>query len=250
MPRRARKKAESGVYHVMLRGIDRQMIFEDSEDSLQFLHIIQKNMQVCNFKLYAYCLMGNHVHLLIRDPNDELENIFKRIAGSYVYYFNAKYQRVGHLFQDRFKSEPVEDDAYFLTVLRYIHQNPVKGNLCKKMEEYPYSSYTEYIRESKLADTEFALGMVGLDEFIRFHNTPNDDICLEATQPVRRAVTDAQARLVISKIARCDSVAEFQKLEAKKKEQYIKKIHKQGVSIRQLSKLTGTSKGIIEKYLK
>lgn len=250
MPRKARQKAESGIYHVMLRGIDRQVIFEDSEDYLRFLDIVQECRELCDFKLYAYCLMGNHVHLLLKVQNDGLETIFKRIGGRYVYYYNVKYQRIGHLFQDRFKSEPVDDDAYFLTVLRYIHQNPVKAKLCSKVEDYPFSSFTEYLHESTFVDTEFALSMIDRSEFLRFNNTPNSDTCMELASPARRAVTDTQAQMVIEKISHCKTITEFQELEAKKKECYIKRIYEKGVSVRQLSRLTGTSKGMVEKYLK
>ena len=139
MPRQARKKSESGIYHVMLRGINQQQIFEDSEDCDKFIQILQECKAVSGFKLFAYCLMGNHIHLLIKPEKEPLEQVFKRIGGRYVYWYNVKYQRVGHLFQDRFKSEPVEDDSYFLTVIRYIHQNPVKAGLCKNIKDYKYS---------------------------------------------------------------------------------------------------------------
>ena len=250
MPRKARQKAESGIYHVMIRGIDRQLIFEDSEDYLRFLDIVQECRKLCDFKLYAYCLMGNHVHLLLRVQNEGLETIFKRIGGRYVYYYNVKYQRNGHLFQDRFKSEPVDDDAYFLTVLRYVHQNPVKAKLCSKVEDYPFSSFAEYLHESTFVDTAFALSMIDSVEFARFNNTPNSDTCLELAAPTRRAVTDTQAQVVIEKISHCKTITEFRALEKKKKERYIKKIYDKGVSVRQLSRLTGTSKGMVEKYLK
>lgn len=250
MPRKARQKAESGIYHVMLRGIDRQLIFEDAEDYLRFLDIVQECRDLCDFKLYAYCLMGNHVHLLLKVQNDGLETIFKRIGGRYVYYYNVKYQRIGHLFQDRFKSEPVDDDAYFLTVLRYIHQNPVKAKLCSKVEDYPFSSFAEYLHESTCVDTEYAHSMIDRSEFVRFNNTPNSDTCMEIASPTRRAVTDTQAQIVIEKISHCKTIIEFQELEEKKKERYIKKIYDKGVSVRQLSRLTGISKGMVEKYLK
>lgn len=250
MPRKARQKAESGIYHVMLRGIDRQLIFEDPEDYLRFLDIVQECHEICEFKLFAYCLMGNHVHLLLKVQNDGLETIFKRIGGRYVYYYNVKYQRIGHLFQDRFKSEPVDDDAYFLTVLRYIHQNPVKAKLCSKVEDYPFSSFTEYLHESNFVDTEFALSMIDRSEFASFNNTPNLDTCMELVTPSRRAVTDTQAQVVIEKISHCKTITEFQELEEKKKERFVKKIYDEGVSIRQLSRLTGTTKGMVEKYLK
>lgn len=250
MPRRARKQSETSIYHVMLRGIDRQLIFEDSEDYIRFLDIVEECREVCNFQLYAYCLMGNHVHLLLKVQDEGLETIFKRIGGRYVYYYNVKYQRVGHLFQDRFKSEPVDNNEYFLTVLRYIHQNPVKAKLCSKVEEYPFSSFAEYLHESTFVDTEFALGIIDRSEFVRFNNAPNSDTCLELVTPSRHAVTDAQAQVIIGKISHCKTVTEFQSLEENKKERFIKKIYEKGVSVRQLSRLTGTTKGIVEKYLR
>ena len=234
----------------MLRGIDRQQIFEDIEDRIRFLDIVKDCREQCGFHLYAYCLMGNHVHLLIQVQEDNLETIFKKIGSKYVYYFNVKYQRVGHLFQDRFKSEPVNDDIYFLTVLRYIHQNPVKAKLCAKVEDYPFSSFAEYLNESAIVDTEFAPGMIDRKDFVDFNNAANSDTCLEFTEPSRRAVTDTQAQEIIQKIARFNSVTEFQSIEGCKKEKYIKKIYEKGVSIRQISRLTGTTKGMIEKYLK
>ena len=127
MPRTARTKSESGIYHVMLRGINQQVIFKDEEDNRKFLEVLNDCKAVSGYKLFAYCLMGNHIHLLIKVEKEDLEQIFKRIGGRFVYWYNGKYSRGGHLFQDRYKSEPVETDEYFLAVLRYIHQNPVKA---------------------------------------------------------------------------------------------------------------------------
>ena len=93
--------------------------------------------------------MSNHIHLLIREEEESLEQIFKRIGSKYVYWYNVKYQRKGHLFQDRFKSETVENETYFLTVIRYIHQNPVKAGICEKIDDYKYSSFQEYFSKAK-----------------------------------------------------------------------------------------------------
>ena len=112
--------------------------------------------------------MGNHVHLLLKDAVQQLDLIMKKIACSYAWYFNWKYERVGHLFQDRFKSEPVEDDRYYLTVLRYIHQNPHKAGIAAT-DDYKWSSYSEYTGKTEIADTEFALKLLGGSEiFISF----------------------------------------------------------------------------------
>lgn len=225
MAREARKHAESGIYHTMLRGIDRQMIFEDSEDYLRFIDILQECREACGFKLYAYCLMGNHVHILLKVEEESLETIFKKIGGRYVYYYNVKYRRVGHLFQDRFKSEPVENDTYLLTVLRYIHQNPIKAKLCSKIADYPYSSYAEYLNDNSTIDKDFVLSILPHEEYVRFNNEPNTDKCLEIVTTTRYSVTDQQARAIIEKHTHCRTVVEFQSLDEKKKERYIKKIY-------------------------
>lgn len=111
MPRQARKKSASGIYNIMLRGINQQVIFEDEEDNNKFIETIKTYKAISGYKIYAYCLMSNHVHLLLKVEKEDLDLIIKRIAGSYVYWYNWKYHRRGHLFQDRFKSEPVEDGA-------------------------------------------------------------------------------------------------------------------------------------------
>ena len=129
MPRTARKKTETGIYHIMLRGTDRRLLFTDDEDCDRFIDTLKRVKEISKFQLYAYCLMGNHVHLVLREGDEPLELVFKRLGASYAYYYNWKYQLQGHLFQDRFRSEPINDDAYVMDVLRYICQNPVKACL-------------------------------------------------------------------------------------------------------------------------
>ena len=231
----------------MLRGINRQQIFEDEEDYVRFLETLQKYKAQCEYELYAYCLMGNHIHLLMKEGKEDLTQIFKRIGGSYVYWYNWKYHRCGHLFQDRFKSEPVETDEYFLTVLRYIHQNPVKAMLCHSAEEYSYSSMREYLSGTGLVDTEFALSMISKEQLVDFHREENADQCLDISENDR--MTDEEARILMRKISKCDNTTDFQLLDKQSRSLHIQKLHEKGVSIRQISRLTGVSKKVIERSL-
>lgn len=96
MPRCAREKSESGIYHIIMRGINRQSIFEDEEDYFQYLNTIQRYKEKCGYQIYAYCLMGNHVHLLLKIGQEPLEQVMRRLCGSYVYWYNNKYQRIGN----------------------------------------------------------------------------------------------------------------------------------------------------------
>lgn len=248
MPRQARRKSESGIYHIMLRGINHQQIFEDEQDNFRFLDTLLKYKQQCDYKIYAYCLMGNHIHLLIKEGEEDLSLVMKKVAGSYVYWYNWKYSRSGHLFQDRFKSEPVENDAYFLTVVRYIHQNPVKGGLCQKIDGYRFSSYNEYVNKSNLVDTDFCLGIIGKEQFIEFNNEFNEDICLDIVKNDNRLNDDA-AMKIIWKICKCKSVSDFQNLDKVKRNYFIKKLYQKRLSIRQISRLTGLSKKIVENNI-
>lgn len=157
MPRYARKNSESGIYHIMLRGTNRQNIFEDDEGRQKLLETIRHYKTVSEYEVYAYCIMSNHIHLLIKEITEPLSLAIKRISSSYVYWYNWKHERCGHLFQERFKSEPINDNQYFLTVLRYIHQNPTKAGLSKNIDEYKWSSCHEYIGKAKVTDIYFAL---------------------------------------------------------------------------------------------
>ena len=247
MPRQQRRKSESGIYHIMLRGINQQQIFQDREDNAKFLQILANCKAVSEFELYAYCLMGNHVHILLKEGKEPPELIFKRIGSRYVYWYNTKYQRVGHLFQDRYKSEPVDTDEYFLTVLRYIHQNPIKAGIVRKCEEYKYSSYNEYFSDNKLIDKSFVKSLINEKEFIAFHKADDDSVCLDIPDKITVRLTDEQAVKIIKRISKCENVEQFQNLDNKQQKKYLTQLRKQGISIRQLSRLTGVSKGIIER---
>jgi len=244
MPRMAREKSESGIYHVMLRGINQQNIFENEEDNKKFLEIIEKYKKETDFKIYAYCLMGNHVHLLIKEGKEEFSNTMKRIGAGYVYWYNWQYGRKGHLFQDRYRSEAVENDRYFLTVLRYIHQNPIKAGIVKDIGTYEWSSYKEYIDEKMIVDTDFVLSMLdnerdkAIQSFINFHVEIAVDECLEVTN-ARKTISDKQIKeLVMTEYH--FPLASLQNQPQKTQEEVLKYLKElDGSSLRQISRLTG-----------
>lgn len=250
MPRAARRKSESGIYHVMLRGINQQQIFENEEDYEKFLQTVYDCKQISSFEVYAYCLMGNHIHLLLKEGNEPLELVFKRIGGRFVYWYNLKYGRVGHLFQDRFKSEPVETDADLLTVLRYIHQNPLKAQLCKDLKDYEYSSFREYLGKPYIIDPDRVFGMITKEDFEAYNYIPTKRDCLDITENKRVLLSDDAVKKEIEKTTGCKSATEFQELEREIKQNSVKWLYKNGASIRQLSRLTGCTKGMVEKWIK
>ena len=252
MARSARKKSESGMYHAMLRGINKQIIFEDEEDKEKFLQVLKDCKEISGFELFAYCLMGNHLHLLLKVKNEELEQIFKRIGVRYVYWYNLKYNRSGHLFQDRFKSEPVDDDPYFLTVLRYIHQNPVKANMCNRPEQYKWSSYNDYYSKQGVTDIGYALKLFGENreeaqrQFKVYSEESNQDVCLDAESSKQRT-RDEEALKIIKCLCSVKNATELQKMDAAKRDNFLLKLKENGLSIRQISRLTGISFGVVRR---
>ena len=135
MPRHARRRSSSGIYHVILRGANRQEIFHKEEDRIRFLDTLNRYRIKNGVRVLAWCLMDNHVHLLLREQDNNLSDLMKRLGISYASYYNWTYGTNGHLFQDRFKSEVVESYGYLARVVRYIHMNPVKAGLSPKTGE-------------------------------------------------------------------------------------------------------------------
>jgi putative transposase len=254
MPRTARVKSSTGIYHIILRGINRETIFRDDEDSNKFLQTLSKYRAKCGFQLYAYCLMNNHIHLLIKEEAEDLSISLKRIGTSYVYWYNWKHERCGPLFQDRFRSEAVEDDQYFLTVLRYIHQNPLKANIVGKLSEYHWSSYPEYLKESSLIDKDFPLRLFAVNEvnaiskFVEFHQLKKSESCLEVSE--KRKWKDKDAAVLITDLCGVDDCKDLGKMDISKQNTCYKQLYDKGLSVLQLSRLTGVGRWMIYQAIK
>ncbi len=244
MARTARKLCESNIYHVMLRAVNRQQIFLDEEDRKSFLHILVQCREISHFSLYAYCLMGNHVHLLLQTGEESLSQVMKRIGTRFVVWYNTKYSRTGHLFQDRYRSEPVQDNAYFLTVLRYILYNPVKAGICQAADQYPFSSARDYFNGGGITDTSFAEEMAGKQALRDYLGTPSDDACMDETSS---RLNEREAKDIILETAGGKDMTDCQRIIASHPDHYVPILRKTGLSIRQISRLTGLSIGIVRK---
>jgi len=151
MPRKKHEWYIGAKFHVIARGNHRNDIFRDEIDYELYLNYIKDAMEYYENKYYiiAYILMTNHVHLIIKTTDLDISNFIKRIHSRYAWNFNKKYNYIGHLFQDRYRSELIEDDKYMLQVSRYVHLNPVKANMVEKPEDYQWSSYRMYIGEKE-----------------------------------------------------------------------------------------------------
>ena len=154
MSRPLRIEFPDALYHITARGDRREAIFEDDEDRRAFLRTLGQVVKRFNWLCYAWCLMDNHYHLLIQTPDGNLSMGMRQLNGVFTQISNRRHERIGHLFQGRFKAILVDSDAYLLELARYIVLNPVRARMVKKPEGWPWSSYRA------------SMGLVEADEFL------------------------------------------------------------------------------------
>ena len=244
----------------MMRGINHQDIFEERADYWKFIKLMrmqtfpedkQGHPLPAHCIIYAYCLMSNHVHLLVREQEEGLVAPIKSIAISYAQYFNYKYEHTGQLFQDRFKSEPVNDMAYFVTLLRYIHQNPVAAGITSTVNDYTWSSWCEYddnkICAVPVCTTQHVLGRVTKSELTALVNEllPKALNILDFNNETTQRINDDKVRQFLTELLDGAGVSTLQHFEKDKRNAIICQLKAFGASIRQISRLTGVSEGIV-----
>ena len=259
MARKARKISNTKVYHIMLRGINKQDIFLEEQDRYKFLKDLKDVKDKYNFELFAYCLMPNHVHLLIKDCNNSISNSMHSIGIRYSTYMNKKYERVGHLFQNRYLSKPVENKEYLLNLIRYIHQNPMKAGI-NTIDAYKWSSYREYIYHEKLIDSVPILKLFANDKwtalksFIKY-NHESIKITKEKEQEFefvfRLKISDEELIKLIKEKLKIDNIYLIQQYQKEKRDKYIGEILQiSGVNMRQVARVLGISERTIYRVNK
>ena len=251
MPRTARKASLSNIYHVMMRGVNRQAIFENDGDRLHFMSVLKECKEISGFRLHAFCLMPNHLHFLIEPAGEPLDLVFRRIGIRYAVWYNRKHQRAGHLFQDRFRSENVENDLYYMTVLRYILQNPMKAGLEPRLGTYRWSSYPAYAKGTgSITDTQYATELFGTREsLIDFVRMGNEDIVMDETDP-EWPLQDDDAKKIMEQITGCSATEEFRRLDRQLRNEYIRRMYAEKLSIGQIARLAGFSKSTVHEAVR
>ncbi len=147
MARKPRISFGGAIHHIVIRGNNQRKVFRAKRDYQMFLDFLRERKKRFNFKLYAYCLMTNHIHLLIEETSEEgnISKLMQSINVKYTFYFNKRYKRSGHIFQGRFFSALIQKENYFLEATRYIHLNPYRAGMVHKAEYHPWSSYRAYL---------------------------------------------------------------------------------------------------------
>ncbi len=184
MPRCARTISKTGIYHVMMRGNNGENIFIDHEDKERSTNVIYQKASIDSAKIYAHAIMDNHLHLIAHEIDKPLSLTIKRMGVAYAQFFNKKYKKRGHVFQDRFKSEPIESDRYLLAAICYVHLNPVKAGI-GTLETYPWSSYQLYTGANVTSEHKEVLSMFSNDPdkairaFRELHSKENPDTFID-----------------------------------------------------------------------
>lgn len=244
MSRIPRRYSESGIYHIMFRGVNQQNIFEEKQDYTKLLNIISNVKKEMGFEIYAYCFMSNHVHIVLKENGyKEISLIMKRILTKYARWYNVKYKRTGALIANRYKSVPVEVNEYFLHLIRYVHQNPIKAGIVDSLRDYMHSSYNEYLSTSVVTDTELVLEMIDKKEFEGFHLIIED---MNFSVSDRKGKSDEDMVFEIKNLYGIDNPKEIAKLEKNKRNEIISSLKKR-YHARQIQRITDVSRGIISR---
>ena len=256
MARKPRVRARSGVYHVLMQGVRHRDIYIDDEDYRTFVEILErlqksKDGEERYFTVYAYCLLPDHFHLLLKEETDTVSVTMGRIAAAYAHYFNDKYDRDGAIYRARFASEPVENEERWNTVLRYVSQSPERMKVWDA-EHYPYSSWHEYAGEEselpRICEVPAGYQQLSKEEMVRLLSAPvpRQAACLGPRTEEMRRPKDDQVLAILYDMTKTASMMEFLGLTRAEQLKTLADLRKKGASIRQLEKLTGIGRGVIQ----
>jgi len=252
MPRKPRIEL-AGKYHIINRGVAQMGIFREPADYEYFEELMCFYAKSLGITIHNYCLMSNHYHLLLEIKSENLSKFMRQLNMNYSIYFNKKNKRVGHLWQGRFKSWYVTDEAYFYTLMCYIEQNPLKANMVKNMKEYPYSSYHYFLKYKEIPECLKASWIV--------ENYKDDSEAIEAflTNPVdssqlqelRKASSLLEAPNVDKKPKEEDLKKLFENVvEIGKRNQMIAEAYTKGYSQHRIAKVLGMAQSTISAIIK
>lgn len=254
MARQPRKVSPTKYYHVMMRGNNREKIFTNKDYKSYFIELLTNSKKEFPVEIAAYCIMDNHVHIVISGEIYDLSKVMKGINIKYAIKFNKEADRIGHVFQDRYKSEVIANDTYLLCVVRYVHNNPVKAKIVKKPEDYPWSSYREYfgckpkVVNQKQIDFIMAFFSNKIDLLKSFHLQEDFDEYLECKEEIEQKRIEAAQHII-------DNYCNIRNITGKKeilKNSYLEELIKKllgdtKLSHRKIASILGISNSAVHK---
>lgn len=249
MPRTIRIECASNIYHVFNRGVGHQFIFEDDDDRIELLNRVVRLSSSLHVTVLAWVLMNNHVHFLLHASMASISVFMQRLQSAYASYFNERHHHLGHLFQGRFGSQGIESNEQLLAVMRYIHRNPVEAGLSKTLD-YAWSSYGEYLGQPRLCKVSFIFNMFDNSvEFEKFHTAVANG---HVASPGRREFCSVKPNdKEALQIAEQEFGANWKDLILSQDKEFrnasLRKLKAHGLSIRQIERMTGIGRGIIQR---
>nr|WP_232366955.1 transposase [Alkalibacter mobilis] len=240
----------------MIQGNAQSDIFQDKSDKEKLLEIVKRVLDDNLISLYAYCIMNNHGHFIIQEQSEDISNVMKRINVAYAVYYNKKYDSRGQVFYDRFKSEAIEDHKKLLQMIRFVHNNPVKSGYVNRQCDYPWSSYNEYLKDSreKFINQDTILMLFSsqrkeaLKKFIVYMVEETGEIFLDLEESVERSVV-----LEIDKYLKKNHI-DLNQLGYKENIAHRNKVillarNMGGFSIRRIAELLNLNRGTVYKVI-
>lgn len=248
MARQARQESGALLYHVMMRGNNREYIFKRYEQKSRFLEALKAEGAEGRIMIAAWCLMDNHVHLVLKGELEELIQALKRINIKYAMGFNNQEKRIGHVFQDRYRSQTIESDNQLLAVIRYVHNNPVKAKMVANAEDYTWSSYLEYTQDYSFISMELRQKVLDyftgdIAQFESFHLQQDDQEYLEIKEDAETYRLD-RSQGIIETFCKANGIREASELYQNPTglDQLIFNLVKtSGLSLRKIAALLGVS---------
>lgn len=198
MPTKKREQSSANLYHVISRGNNKQWIFKTKEDKDKFLEILYSYVKD-EIVLYTWCVMDNHVHIIIQIPFNQLSKIIGHMNTTYTTYYKTKYNHTGHVFQGRFLSEPINTEEYLLQVIKYIHNNPLKAKMINLLEEYEWSSYKWFLKRHSSRLTIDVMGSYFANcesKFLMFHQQESTVEIMDTKEEINQFRTEKGEKII------------------------------------------------------
>jgi len=235
---------KDGIYHAYTRGNDGMVIFPEEIDKVVLLRKLKSLQVEFDFTVAAYCLMRNHLHILIKDKGINLPNIMNSLLDYYAKYFNGKYKHKGHVFEDRFKSKIVLNLLYFVTLLRYILRNAIAAGITKNIHEYVWASSRKELDFCNLVDFDYVLEKYSEYTDLPFtdflNNNEHDD--MKCKLELHRLTPYESEKLFNELLEQFTETGRIEDLDTEERDKLIQKANYCGISMLQISRLTGLSR--------
>ena len=245
MSRAPREYSESGFYHVTVRANGKQILFEDDADCHAFLGMVAESLEPRFVTLLAWCLMSNHVHLIVDDPEGRLSEAMGVLLTKYAKRFNSLTGHVGNVFEARFGSFPIENENYLLYAVRYVHNNPVRAGMCARPADYRWSSYHEYVSGTGISNTAIVIDM--LDGVAGFEAFMNEEDTSGYRPGKGRRLTTEEALEIARQVLGGIEPHDVGGLDKPRRDELLRCLRRAGLSVRQIERLTGVGKNTISR---